>query len=202
MIRLAVLSQTTSPLPAALERELAGIDGILHAGGLGPVRHLERLARIAPLVAVVGARDFLCYSGRYPELCELQLGGARVLITHLIGSPPRLLEPVRRRLENDPPDLLVHGQPAAPQIVWVGRSLIVCPGRASVGQAGPDGAGGSYALVEIDGPGALRARIRALDPPPRPRPIGWRWGLAGAAARLHGAAALLDGSRVGPDAES
>lgn len=141
---------------------LSGVDRILHAGGIGDERVLRQLGEIAPVIAVAGDRDYLVFGDRFPEMAEFQIAGAALLMTPMIGSPPDWLAPLKARLEQAAPSVLVHAQAPVAEVIWFGGTLLVNPGRAGVPQ--PAGRGPTCAVIEIGGPGRIDARIIALTP--------------------------------------
>jgi putative phosphoesterase len=70
-------------LPAAALEALAGADAILHAGDICVRPVLETLARIAPVHAVQGNRDFFM---RLPRTRRLEFEGVRIGLTHGHGG--------------------------------------------------------------------------------------------------------------------
>jgi hypothetical protein len=159
-VRVGVIQGVEHPVSPALRKALAGSDWILFAGGIRHPAALEELCQTAPLTAVVGHRDFLAFGGRFPETAELEMAGARVLLTHMIGSLPDLLPPIRRRMDVDPPDVVVHGHAPRAEVLWLGGTLFLCPGCAS-----PDrpGAPATCGVLEIAGPGRITAHILELN---------------------------------------
>lgn len=163
-VRVGVVQGADRPAPPGLGPALAGVDWILLAGGIGDQSALDELCQIAPVTAVVSHRDFLAFGDRFPETAELELGGARILLTHMIGSPSELLPPIRRRLEIDPPDIVVHGGAPEAQVVWLGGTLFVCPGAVAGDRPGRPSTCG---VLEIAGPGRITAHILDLGGPGR-----------------------------------
>lgn len=155
-MRVGVIADTTYPLPRGLAGALGVPEAIVHAGGIGDSRVIEELGALAPLTAVVSHRDFLAWGDRFPETAEIVAAGARILVTHLIGTPPDLLGPLRQRLENDPPDVIVHGHGNAAQVLWIGGTLFFNPGSATRGKAGHPPTCG---LLEVEGPGRITAHV-------------------------------------------
>ncbi len=162
-MRVGVVGRTTCRgiLPA-LERVLAGVDAIVHAGELGPAAVVERLATLAPLTAVVGERDYLEWGDRFPELAEVEFAGVRVLVTHMIGTPPDLLPAIRDRLEDDPPGVVVHGHVPAARVAWIGGTLFVAPGAAC--PVARDRAG-TCAVLQVAPGGRVTAEVHELAAP-------------------------------------
>lgn len=88
MITLGVVADTHVPdrmraLPQAALDALAGVDAILHAGDVCVRPVLDTLARIAPVHAVRGNRDFFV---RLPRTLRLEFEGVRVGLTHGHGG--------------------------------------------------------------------------------------------------------------------
>jgi len=148
--RLGVVADThvgefLDALPAGVERALAGCDLILHAGDLSGPGVIERLERIAPVVAVRGDHD-LPDAPRLPAAAVVAVGDVRVGLAH--GDRPwpvdasvvlaGMLGPRRlhyrgglarhlvRRL--GPLELIVHGHWHEPSLVRVGATLVFSPG--------------------------------------------------------------------------
>lgn len=155
-MRVACLAGIDTPLPPRLLDALAGAERILVAGGIADPRALDELGRLAPVVAVVGTRDFVALGDRFPETVELELAGARVLVTHLVGSTLDPLPPVRERLDTSPPDVVVHGQAGRPDVEWRLGTLFFCPGASHPPRRGLPATCG---VLEIDGPGRITAHI-------------------------------------------
>jgi hypothetical protein len=160
-VRLGVVASTDTRLPDRLSTLFLGVERVLHAGGIGSSHVLDCLGAIAPVEAVVADRDYLEFSGRFPESVELQIAGARIWMTALIGSIDQLLPIVRQRLESDPPDVLIHSHDGVADLRWVGGTLFLNPGVLSQHRA--RGTRPTCALLEILGPGRIEARIESLD---------------------------------------
>lgn len=71
-------------LPAAAQRVLATADVILHAGDITQREHLDGLAHLAPVHAVLGNNDRELV-GILPETLELELAGVRIGMIHDSG---------------------------------------------------------------------------------------------------------------------
>jgi hypothetical protein len=64
--RIGLISDTHGLLRPEALAALAGSDGIVHAGDIGDAAILERLARIAPVVAVRGNNDTAAWADALP----------------------------------------------------------------------------------------------------------------------------------------
>ncbi len=155
-MRVGVVEGLTYPLPRGLAGVLAGVSRILVAGGVGHEAALAELARIAPVTAVVTHREFLAFGDRLPESARLDLDGASVYLTHLVGTPHEPLPPIRALLEHDAPDVIAHGHRPKADVAWVGGTMFVCPGLAVPPKPGQPG---TCVLLDIDGPGRITAHV-------------------------------------------
>ena len=80
--RIGVISDTHGLVrPQALEA-LRGSDLIIHAGDVGAAEVLERLASLAPVVAVRGNVDRGAWADDLPEERTVEAGGARIHVVH------------------------------------------------------------------------------------------------------------------------
>ena len=66
-MRIAILSDSHGRLPEDLDRLLAPAETIIHLGDLGPLRLLDELSALAPLLAVQGNNDAPGLPGLPPE---------------------------------------------------------------------------------------------------------------------------------------
>ena len=81
-ILIGVISDTHGLLrPEAIEA-LRGSEHIIHAGDVGSPEILEKLSRIAPVIAVRGNIDKAAWSRRLPETQVLELGGVSIYVLH------------------------------------------------------------------------------------------------------------------------
>lgn len=130
--RLAVVSDTHShPHPAALDhlRALAPA-AILHGGDIGDLGVLDRLATVAPVVAVRGNIDARELAP--PDVVALTLtrgdAALRVLLTHIAVRGPRLRADARRLAVEHRADLVVCGHSHVPLIARDGAVVVFNPG--------------------------------------------------------------------------
>lgn len=122
-LRLAVVADTHSaPHPATLQR-LAELepDAILHAGDIGALAVLDRLAEVAPVYAVRGNID--ARDNALPDLLTLDVvaGEAlrlRMLLVHIAVYGPKLRAEVARAAQAEGASLVVCGHSHVP---FIGR---------------------------------------------------------------------------------
>jgi putative phosphoesterase len=106
---LGLVSDTHIPrrcdaLPPGLFEALRGVDLVLHAGDVGELWVLDRLAAIAPVVAVHGNDDTADARRELPYQQVVVAGGARLLLCHS-HNPDRASEMASRQSDALPPKL-------------------------------------------------------------------------------------------------
>jgi putative phosphoesterase len=82
MLRIGVISDTHGLLRPEAEQRLAGVAHIIHAGDIGRPEIIERLRRIAPVVAIRGNVDVGPWAESYPQTEMVRLGGHAIHILH------------------------------------------------------------------------------------------------------------------------
>jgi uncharacterized protein len=125
-MKIGLVSDTHNHLDPLLCSLFAGVDYILHAGDIGESLVISRLERIAPVTAVLGNNDF---DIRLREFESLVLAGHRFLLHHIV-DPRRPSEAVRRRLEQDKPDVVVFGHTHRALSETLDGTLFINPGYA------------------------------------------------------------------------
>jgi len=127
-MKLGIISDTHGLLRAEVFEVFAGVEHILHAGDFGDVAILGELSAIAPVTAVWGNVDGWEVRGRVPEVAQVELAGARVVVLHgmQLGAPT----PEKAAAAYPDAALVVFGHSHKPIIRRVGAVLAVNPGSA------------------------------------------------------------------------
>jgi len=127
-LKVGIISDTHGLLRAEVFEVFEGVDHILHAGDFGDVGILDELAAIAPVTGVWGNVDGWDVRGRVPEVAQVELAGARVVVLHGLrfGSPT----PEKAAAAYPDADLVVFGHSHRPVVRQVGSVLAVNPGSA------------------------------------------------------------------------
>jgi uncharacterized protein len=123
MLRIGVISDTHGLLRPQVERCLAGVAHIVHAGDIGSPDVVAGLHRIAPVVAIKGNVDTGDWAEQYPETQMLTLGGRCIYVLHDLKT--LRLEPVSRGV-----DVVVCGHSHRPRIETIRGVLYLNPGSA------------------------------------------------------------------------
>lgn len=145
-------------LPAAVLREVATADVVLHAGDVTQPQHLAELARFGPVHAVLGNNDPELV-GRLPVTLELELAGVRVAMIHDSGPAPGR----ERRLHDRFPtaDVVVFGHSHIP---WhrrgVDGQVLFNPGSPTERRRQPHR---TFGVLELADGGVAEARIEVVD---------------------------------------
>ena len=122
-MRIGVISDTHGLLRPEAEQRLAGVARIIHAGDIGRPEVIERLSRIAPVVAIKGNVDTGSWAKNYPDTQTIKLGGRSVHVLHNIHD--LRLDPVARGI-----DVVISGHSHQPRIETVAGVLYLNPGSA------------------------------------------------------------------------
>lgn len=138
------VSADGSDLPGTLLQALEGCDLILHCGDITHVGTLNRLATVAPVIAVRSAAD------PAPDGLRLHNGpilvrAGRTLIGMVADLPP-LIEP--SELFGTDIDVALSGTSHVPHVARVGSTLVVNPGSPTIplSSSGP-----TAATIDLDG---------------------------------------------------
>lgn len=83
---IGIVADTHGLVRPGLVEGLAGCERILHAGDVGCPDVLERLARIAPLVAVRGNNDRGAWARALPEHAVVEVGSALIYVRHALAD--------------------------------------------------------------------------------------------------------------------
>ncbi len=157
-MRLGLISDTHGKLRPEVFRVFEGVDGIVHAGDVGPVSLLDELRAIAPVTAVYGNTDRPEVRAEVPEVATLDVPGGPLVVLHghQLGSPrPGALVEYRPEAR-----ILVYGHTHQPLQQHVGSCLVLNPGSAGAPRFGKSV---SVGLLDL-GDGAPRFELVELDP--------------------------------------
>jgi uncharacterized protein len=108
-VLLGILSDTHGYFHPALDRYLADVDLILHAGDVGAPEILDRLQTLAPVAAVWGNVDGPNVRRRTREHMRAEIEGLQFWMTHIGGHPRRWDRAIAAELKARPPDVFICG---------------------------------------------------------------------------------------------
>lgn len=125
-MRIGVIADTHGLVHPAVAEVFARVDHILHAGDIGGAHVLSALRKLAPLTAVDGNNDDA--SGE--EIERITIGGARVLLTHILPRPRKPAARVVASLKNEPADFVIFGHSHLPHHETIDRAVYFNPASA------------------------------------------------------------------------
>jgi putative phosphoesterase len=138
---IGVVSDTHGYYDPALDRLLAGVVHIVHAGDVGTLDILERLSALAPLTAVAGNVDLPSFGESLPWETEVEVAGLRLIVCHIGHSLMGRHDPVAEGY-----DVVVSGHSHRAAIEWRDGVLFLNPGSAGRARFGKPR---TLALVEV-----------------------------------------------------
>jgi putative phosphoesterase len=108
--RIGVIADTHGLVHARVAEVFAGVEHILHAGDIGGDYVLKALRKIAPLTSVDGNND----DATGEEIERVNIGGLRVLLTHILPRPSKPAPRVTASLKKQPADFVIFGHSHLP----------------------------------------------------------------------------------------
>ena len=180
-MKIGVVSDSHIPdRAAALHPELLGelqrsnLDLILHGGDISTPGVLKDLAKIAPVKAVMGNRDWL-FAGQLERTIEFEIEGVKIVLTHghlnfltywwdkmhyLFNGYKR--DRIVQRLSTAFPkaDIVVFGHTHRAENFWAGEQLFFNPGSVTVGDIWIRTR--SFGIIEIAEDGSFQSQIIPL----------------------------------------
>jgi putative phosphoesterase len=143
----------------------------VHAGDIGGEHVIEALERIAPLTAVRGNND----GDSGEEIARFEVGGLRVLLTHILPRPHGPDRRVVESLRKTPADVVVFGHSHLPhdervETLWYFNPASAGPRRfdlpVSVGMFEKQSSGewrGYHIALDERSVAALKQRMNQLN---------------------------------------
>ena len=123
VIRIGVISDTHGLLRPQVEKWLAGVAQIVHAGDIGRPDVIAGLRRIAPVIAIRGNVDTGVWAACFPDTQLLRLGGHCIYVLHDLKELK--LDPVASGV-----DVVVSGHSHQQRIETINGVLYLNPGSA------------------------------------------------------------------------
>ena len=109
MKQIGLISDTHGHVDDALLKHLAKCDQIWHAGDIGNIQTADKLAKIAPLIAVHGNIDGREVRVVYPKHQRFMCEDVDVWITHIGGYPRKYDANVKPEITENPPQVFISG---------------------------------------------------------------------------------------------
>ena len=150
---IGVISDTHGRISSGVPKAFKDVDLIIHAGDIGDEKVLDKLLKIAPVVAVRGNMDFGKWTGQLPETEIIEIGQIVLYVLHIAN-----------RLDADPGKdgfkAVISGHTHRPDVYERNGVTFINPGSASYPKFGHPA---SAALIQIRGDSLSVKLIRLKD---------------------------------------
>ncbi len=80
---IGVISDTHGRIPSGVPKAFEGVDLIIHAGDIGDEKVLDKLSKIAPVVAVRGNMDFGRWANKLPQSEIIEIDQIVLYVLHI-----------------------------------------------------------------------------------------------------------------------
>jgi putative phosphoesterase len=138
---IGVISDTHGRLPSGVPNAFKNVDFIIHAGDIGDETVLDKLSKIAPVMAVRGNMDFGRWTRQLPETEIIEMGHIVLYVAHITN-----------RLNPDPGcagfKAVISGHTHRPDVYEKNGVTFINPGSATYPKFGKPG---SAAIIHIKG---------------------------------------------------
>lgn len=133
-MKIGVISDTHSHLDPRFFEFLKNCDEVWHAGDIGIETLLDELETFKPLRAVYGNIDDSKIRIRYPENNIFEVGGIKVLMTHIGGYPGKYNLRVKQLIRKEKPQIVVVGHSHILKVIYDKelQHLHINPGAAGL----------------------------------------------------------------------
>ncbi len=126
ILRIGLIADTHGVVHPRVPELFADVEHIIHAGDVGGAHVLTALRALAPVTHVDGNND----DGAGEDVLRLEIGGIRVLLTHILPRPTRPAMRVVQSLQDAPADLVVFGHSHLPHNERLGGVTYFNPASA------------------------------------------------------------------------
>src|SRR5512133_1293131 len=131
-MKIGLLSDTHGWIHPRLFDHFAECDEIWHAGDIGGIAIVDKLAAFRPLKAVYGNIDDAIVRRTYNENMNFMAGELRIWLTHIGGSPGHYDRRVLPAIYENPPDIFICGHSHIAKVLHDKKAglLYINPGAA------------------------------------------------------------------------
>lgn len=133
-MKVGLLSDTHGYWDKRYAEHFKECDEIWHAGDIGSLEVIERLAEIKPVRAVYGNIDGQDIRISYPKHSVFMVEDVKVLLTHIGGYPGRYAPEIRNELYSARPNLFIAGHSHILKVMFdqTLNCLHINPGAAGI----------------------------------------------------------------------
>lgn len=125
-MKIGVIADTHGTLHPRVPELFRDVDHIVHAGDIGGAHILEALSELGEVTAVDGNND----DATGEEIRRLEIGGLRILLTHILPRPSQPATRVLRSLKAEPADFVIFGHSHLPHHERIGDVTYFNPASA------------------------------------------------------------------------
>ncbi len=118
MKRIGLISDTHGTFDDVLQRFLANVDEIWHAGDFGNIETADAIAAFKPLRGVYGNIDGAVLRRVYPRWQQFECEQVKVVMTHIGGYPGRYYTGVADLLRNARPKIFISGHSHILKVIY------------------------------------------------------------------------------------
>lgn len=136
VVKILLISDTHAWLDPALDKHMTWADEVWHAGDVGNIELIDRIADFAPCRVVHGNIDGQEVRREAPKHLDFEVAGLRVYMTHIGGYPKKYPEWLYRKLQMDKPDLFICGHSHILKVIYDKQLGILHMNPGAVGRSG------------------------------------------------------------------
>ena len=118
MKRIGLISDTHGTFDDVLQRFLADVDEIWHAGDFGNIETADAIAAFKPLRGVYGNIDGAVLRRVYPRWQQFECEQVKVVMTHFGGYPGRYYTGVADLLRTVRPKIFISGHSHILKVIY------------------------------------------------------------------------------------
>lgn len=118
MKRIGLISDTHGTFDDVLQRFLADVDEIWHAGDFGNIETADAIAAFKPLRGVYGNIDGVVLRRVYPRWQQFECEQVKVVMTHIGGYPGRYYTGVADLLRTVRPKIFISGHSHILKVIY------------------------------------------------------------------------------------
>lgn len=137
--RIGVISDTHGRIPFGVPKTFQNVDLIIHAGDIGDETVLDKLSKIAPVMAVRGNMDYGKWTRQLPGTEIIKIGKIVLYVVHIANRLNR--EPDKAGIK-----AIISGHTHRPDLYEKNGVTYLNPGSASYPKFGNPG---SVAMIQI-----------------------------------------------------
>lgn len=118
MKRIGLISDTHGTFDDVLQRFLANVDEIWHAGDFGNIETADAIAAFKPLRGVYGNIDGAVLRRVYPRWQQFECEQVKVVMTHIGGYPGRYYTGIADLLRTVRPKIFISGHSHILKVIY------------------------------------------------------------------------------------